>query len=593
MNKIIVKVFLAILATVVQIFHTNAQSKKGFSLLVNDTLLFKPTSKYGAILELASVSDQPFSKAYRISTVNQSGNDSFVLRYGIDSTVRKGDVILLSFYSRSIQSKRETGESFMEIALDRFVGGKYNWPPLFERGISFGSKWILTQIPFIAGRDVDKGEMALMIKSGKFPQVFEIGGISLINYKQSVKIQDLPKSIVHYDGDAPNAAWRKTAEERIDKYRKGDLTIRVIDKAGKPIPQADVTVTLNKIAFGWGTATSSAMILDTISPNAQKYRDTLLRYFNKVVLENEMKARNWYRFNQAQTQKGVKWFRDHDIPVRGHVMVWPSWEHSPHLANLKNDKATLNATILKQIDQQTTAMKDQFVEWDVVNEPYAHHNIMDTLGGKKMMVEWFKAASKNTKGVKLFLNDYTMFHSEGVGSDSFYNNIKFLKENLAPIDAIGEQGHIGGTPPGIEFIIAKLDHFATLGLPIQITEFDITSDDDDFKARYLKDFMTAVFSHPSTIGLIQWGFWENAHWIPAGALWDKNWNIRPHGKVFTELVSKTWNTNENGKTNKNGVYTIRGFNGAYNITVKHRGKSIKQPFSLDSKGGTLVMKMDN
>jgi len=35
--------------------------------------------------------------------------------------------------------------------------------------------------------------------------------------------------------------------------------------------------------------------------------------------------------------------------------------------------------------------------------------------------------------------------------------------------------------------------------------------------------MTAVFSHPSTTGIVQWGFWGKAHWIPAGALWDKNW----------------------------------------------------------------------
>lgn len=123
------------------------------------------------------------------------------------------------------------------------------------------------------------------------------------------------------------------------------------------------------------------------------------------------------------------------------------------------------------------------------------------------MVDWFRAARVGAPGVTLFLNDYTMFQGEGPNSPSgkFFENAKFLKESGAPIDAIGEQGHIGGTPPGIEYILSWLDRFAKLGLPIQISEFDITSDDDDFKARYLHDFMTALYIHPATIGLIQWG----------------------------------------------------------------------------------------
>ena len=568
-------------------FHAKAQ----VSLLPIEPIPFKINAKSAVGIEVLNTDNQSFKKMYRISTIQQNSSENFTLRYNIDSTVHKGDVLLLSFYSRSIQSKKETGESFMEIALDRFIEGKYNWPPLFERGMSFGSAWTLTQIPFVAGKEVAKGEMALIIKCGKFPQIFELGGISLLNYQQSKKLSDLPKSIVHYEGDAPNAAWRKAAAERIEQFRKGDLTVKVLDKNGKPVNKASVSVKMTNSAFAWGTATSSQIINDSISKDAKIYRDTLLRYFNKVVLENEMKGKNWAKFNLSQTQKGINWFKSLNIPVRGHVMVWPSWQHSPHLSQYKNDTTALRAIILKHISEQTSQMKGQFDEWDVINEPFAHHNIMDSLGGKKVMLDWFQAARKNTAGVKLFLNDYTMFHTDGAGSESFYQNIKFLQEHKAPIEAIGEQGHIGGTPPGIEFIIAKLDHFAELGLPIQISEFDITSDDDDFKARYLRDFMTAIFSHPATTGLVQWGFWENAHWIPAGALWDKNWNPRPHGKVFTELVSKTWRTNEKGITTQNGEYKTRGFLGEYEITVNQKGKIIKQSYTLEKKGGKLMIKI--
>jgi len=582
LNSIFVTFLIVVTATV-----ANAQ----VSLLPTEPIPFTiyPKNTPASALTTIDLTGQPVSKAYRVSTLSQTGADRVTMRYTIDNEVQKGDVMLLSFYSRSLQSKKETGESFIEISLDRFIDGKYNWPPLVERGMSFGSGWTLTQIPFVASREVAKGEMALVIKCGSFPQQFELGQLALVNYKQSKQLADLPRSIVHYDGDAPDAAWRKAAADRIEKYRKGNLTVRVLDAAGKPVRDASVSVRMAKSAFAWGTATNSTLLLDSTSADAKTYRDTLLRYFNKVVFENEMKTRNWATANHEKTKKAVAWLRTHNIPARGHVMVWPSWQHSPHLVKYQRDKQALGAAIMDQIADQTTVMKDQFVEWDVINEPFAHHSIIDSLGGKDVMVSWFNAARKNTPGVKLFLNEYTMFHPNGGGSDSFYNYVKFLKDQHAPIDGIGEQAHIGGTPPGIELVLNRLDRFAAFDLPIQISEFDITSDDDDFKARYMRDFMTAIFSHPATTGFMQWGFWEKAHWIPAGALWDKDWKPRPQGKVFTDLVANVWATNTTGTTGKDGRYTLRAFTGQYDIVIRKGTAETVQKTELSPDGQLITV----
>jgi len=567
----------------------------GINLLPAATELFSvvatPANSDGIIL--TEVAEQTFKKAYHVTIANNSGSGELNLKYAINAVVQKGDVMLLSFYTRTISSKRETGEAFFEARLDRFVDENYVWPPLLERGMSFGKEWTLTQIPFIAAMPVRQGELALVIRCGKMEQAFEMADLRLFNYQQTVAINDLPRSVVHYDGDEPTAPWRQAAADRIEKYRKGDLVIKVVDKKGQPVKGAMVEVKMTSPAFGWGTATSSQRLLDTRDTNSTIYRDTLLKYFNKVVLENEMKAKNWQRFNKKETTAGINWLHRNKIPVRGHVMVWPSWQHSPHLTRYKDDTAALRAAILTQIAEMTTAMKGQFIEWDVINEPYAHHSIIDLLGGNQLMLDWFNAARKHTTGVKLFLNDYTMFQGAGNNSPSeaFYNNVKYLKENGAAIEGIGEQGHIGGTPPGIEYVIERLNRFAALGLPIQITEFDITSDDDDFKARYMKDFMTAIFSHPATIGLVQWGFWAGQHWIPAGALWDKEWKLRSHGKVFTGLVSKTWATQASGATEKSGEYKTRAFNGAYDIVVSANGVKVKKELVLDAKGKCVTIQL--
>lgn len=582
---------LIVVIALLNITPVLAQKIPSENLLPEDTLIFEHKSdpQNGNRVDIIQVDGPGFKYAYRISTLGQ-GEGGPVLNYLVNKEIHKGDILFLSFYMRSLKSMKESGQSFFHISLNRFVKGKYEWPPLLERGLSFGKVWELQQIPFIAAEDSPAGSSQFVINIGAFPQTMEIGKISLLNYYQSVNFRTLPKSIVSYDGDSPDAPWRLAAAQRIEKYRKGNLNIRLLDQKGKPLSGASVNFKLKKNSFGWGTAVNSKMLLDSLVNT--KYKDTLLKYFNKVVFENEMKPRNWEKSDHALTKKAVKWFKKHRIDVRGHVMVWPSWKNSPQLLPYKNDTAALRQAILKSISAQTGEMNGQFTEWDVVNEPYAHHDILE-LFGKEIMLDWFNSAAAMAPGVKLSLNEYTMFFGEGENSASekFYNTIKFLKDHHSPINMLEEQGHIGGSPPGIPYVISRLNHFSELGLPIQITEFDITSDDDEFKARYLRDFMTAVFSEPKAVGFVQWGFWEGAHWIPAAALWDKNWNIREHGRMYTKLVTKTWSTNITALTGNNGALSIRGFTGDYLITIT-KGKTKKQIYTkLTTSGQSLTQEL--
>ncbi len=575
---------------------TWAQVPAGTPLLSSkaNTLKYYSDGKPSATIKQVTVKNQLFSKALQVNSFGGTGSSGL---YGnLTTPLRKGDVLWISFSTRSLQSKRETGESFIELRVDQLVNGKYVWPPHLERGISFGEKWTKTSIPFILTKDVKPEDVRVVIRFDSYPQSFEISPITFINCGQNVSLNDLPKTVVKYDGSAPDASWRKEAEKRIEKYRKGDLQIRIVDNAGNPVKGAEVTANLNRIAYNWGTAVTSERILDTVNVDMKMYRDTLARYFNQVVFENEMKWKNWV--NQDEETKGLstlralRWLRTKNLTARGHVMVWPSWQNSPlYLRKFKHDKEALRSAIIESIKEQTNIMYGQFAEWDVINEATLHHDFMDILGRKEMKT-WFETAHTSAPRVKLFLNDYTMFHNEKA-SDSFYENAKFLVDSKAPIDGIGEQAHIGGTPPGIPFVLERLDKFAQLGLPIIITEFDINSDDDDFKANYLRDFITAIFSHPATTGLLQWGFWEGAHWFPSAALWNKDWSIRPNGKVYTDLITNKWHTCFNGTTSDTGDCLVRGFCGKYDITVRYEGKTYTRQTILENRGNTIIIQIKN
>lgn len=593
--------FSFIIILFIEIFFTfpaEAQVPKGQNLLSDGMNSLTP---YGInsperFIKKVEVKGENFAEAFNINTLNEETlKDDIGLSAGITTALKKGDVLWISFKSRCIKSTRETGEASFELRFDQLVDGKYVWPPFLERGISFGKEWTETSVPFVMIKDVQPEDVKLVIHFDSYPQHFELGPVTFMNCGKNINLNELPRTTINYEGGEKDAPWRKAAADRIEKYRKGDLVIKVIDENQKPVKNAEVSVEMTRVAFNWGTATSSERLLDSKSSDSKIYRDTLLRYFNQVVLENEMKWHNWTdpKNRHEQTFTGLEWLHAHELPVRGHVMVWPSFRHLPKYINeLKTDTALLRSAIFNHIEEQTEKMHGQFQEWDVINEPYAHHDLMDILG-KYEMVKWFNLAHKKEPNVKLFLNDYTMFHGDSWDDspgESFYQTVKYLKDMKAPIHAIGEQGHIGGTPPGIPKVIDRLDRFAELGLPIQISEFDINSNDDDFKARYLGDFMTAVFSHPATTGFVQWGFWEGQHWFPVAALWNKDWTIRKHGKVFTDLVSKTWWTNFEGITSDNGTVEFRGFCGDYNITIKYKGQTVQQKYSLSNNGGELIIK---
>ncbi len=599
MQTIIKRNFSVLLIIVSGFLSVNdlwAQVPAGESLLPGglDELKYYGTGKANRIVKKVSVKEQDFDHAFQITTSEYMYDDQG-LQANITKSLKKGDVLWISFSARSLESKRETGGGFVELRFDQLVNGKYVWPSHLERGVSFGNEWTKTSIPFILTKDTRPEDVRVVVKFDSYPQKIEVGPITFICCGQPVSLDELPKTVVRYDGYEPDAPWREAAAERIEKYRKGDLQIRVTDEAGNPVNGAEVTASLSRIAYNWGTAVTSARILDTVSVDMKHYRDTLARYFNQAVFENEMKWKNWPTFDEEKkgfsTLRAMRWLRTHHITARGHVMVWPSWQNSPrYLRESEHDKEALRSAILDNIRDQANVMYGQFTEWDVMNEATLHHDFMDILG-REEMTAWFDEARKRAPGVKLFFNDYTMFHNDKA-SNAFYDIAKFLVDSDAQIDGIGEQAHIGGTPPGIPFVLERLDKFAGLGLPIIITEFDINSDDDEFKANYLRDFFTAVFSHPSTTGLLQWGFWAGAHWFPSAALWNKDWSIRPNGRVYVDLVTQKWNTNYAGATSDSGMCRVRGFCGEYDITVRYGGKTYNRQATLGNEGHTVTIRIN-
>ncbi|HUI58278.1 MAG TPA: endo-1,4-beta-xylanase [Bryobacteraceae bacterium] len=569
-------------------------------------------------MSTTAVTGQPFANALRIEVTKKPQRANEVqIAAPVDAAMASGDVLLVSFWVRS----GTAGEATIDAGFRTVPGaagappvatgvppapgapgaagapgrggrGMFGGQPALNAPAVAGAAWKKVQFPFALTRAYNKGEAEVYFTLGLREQTVEIGGIELVSYGTTKKVAELPFTKLGYAGSEPNAAWRKAAEARIEKIRRGDLTVVVKDKAGKPVRGAEVSVRMRKHAFLFGTAVSgSALSGQRLSAeNLERYKQEIVRLFNFAVMENEMKWPQWSNTaSRPATLAAVEWLRESGLQVRGHNLVWPSWNNTNVKAaqDAKSDAAALAKVITDHIDETTTAFRGRLVDWDVINETFTNHDFMDILG-RHAMVDWFKAARAGDPTAKLYINDFNILEGEDKAHQEDYAaTIQYLIDQGAPLDGIGLQSHFPARVTPMDELMRRLDRFAAFGKELEITEFDIDTSDEATQADYTRDFLTAAFSHPSVKAFVMWGFWEGSHWRPRGAMLRRDWSRKPNAEAYNDLVFKRWWTNANGKTDRQGTFATRGFLGDYEIEAKAGGKSKTVRATLGNKGASV------
>ncbi len=541
------------------------------------------TNKLGVAEYVDAKGGPGFDKALRMTVRKVPENEwDFQTHAKCATTVKKGEVLLATFWARAAGTTEEAEGAFV-FELSR---------PPYTKSSAFrfecGKAWTKFYVPFIAAMDYGEDDIALHFQAGAAKQAMEIGGLRVIGYGTGVALGDLPYTPLTYKGRSPDAPWRKEAADSIEKERKAELTIVVTKISGRPLPWAEVRVRQVRHAYGFGSAVAASPLTDE-GADADMYRHVVTSAFNRVTVENDLK---WAEFegNRQRALDTVKWLRDAGVAVRGHNLLWPSWKWMPkEVAELSGNPDALRKRILDHVRDEVGAFKGQILEWDVVNEPVTNTDAQKVLGNG-ILAEAFKAAREADPGAKLFINDYSILSHGGADTehqDAYFKTIRDLLDAKAPVQGIGMQGHFNEQLTPITKIWEILNRFGALGLPIQITEHDINVWDEEVMADYTRDLMTAVFAHTATTGFITWGFWEKRHWIPNAAQWTGSWQLRSHGKVWYDLVFKKWWTSVNTETGKGGVAKVRGFLGDYTVEVRAGGKTKVVPLKL-KKGGTRV-----
>lgn len=539
--------------------------------------------------EVFDVSNQPFSRAVRVTTTAAPRAEWNVqLNMRVPQDVKAGDVLLAHFWLRCVESM--TGEAFAGFVFEQ---SSEPFDKQAEMRVGARSTWTEVNIPFKLNQDFKAGDAQICFRLGYERQTIELAGVELINYGPDVRLESLPRTRVSYNGREADAAWRKEALARIDKIRKGDLTIRVVDALGKPIAGAQVEAKQTRHAFRFGSCVTTDLLTGD-SPDAKRYREFVEQNFNFAVFENDMKWPAMVDGFNPKTDQALDWLRERGIAVRGHNLIWPSWKWLPkQIVALKDKPTELRQACADRITKTVSHFAGKLVDWDVINEDYTNHDVMDVLG-RDVMIDWFKLANAADPQCRLFLNDFGILEGGRASAHRqyFYNSIKFLKDGGAPIGGIGIQSHFGAVLPSPVEMLGVLDQFSEFGLPIELTEASFNLDDRELQADYMRDFLIAMFSHPNVQGIMLWGFWEKRHWRPQAALISADWTMRPNGKAWMDLVRREWMSDLRGKTDANGSIAARGFFGDYQITVKHGERTKTATARFDRDGTTVTITLD-
>lgn len=544
---------------------------------------------------------QPFSYALRIETTAETtSTNRITLVAPTVTSIGGGDTLFMRWYVRTIATEAVDGRGRAQLTIPAAFS-TLNFSGTVDEG------WRVSLIPVPARLAYAAGAMTVTINiGGTKPQTIEIGGLEFVKYPRNspnfVPTHQLPFSLTTYEGRALDAPWRVAAEERIEQYRKGDLRVVVTDERGTPIPEANVHVQMKRHQYKFGTAISGGALLPSIpNNNTVKYRDNLAQFFNAGGPENDLKWRGGWESasNRQRAINTVQWLRDRRMHARGHVLLWPSWNNSPTSLRTEYDNTLatqgleaantqLRQRILDHIRDEAghPALKGGIAEWDVVNETNANNDFQRILG-KSILVEAFQAAHEADPEAGLYLNENSVETLTSSKSTFYFNEVKYLVDNGAPISGIGMQGHVGAI--SIPSYLSNLDRFATFNLPIKITEFDIVTPNEVLQAEFTRDFLIATFSHPSTAGFQMWGFWDNAHWLSDAPLFYPDWTLKPSGRAYRDLIFKTWWTDTEGQTDEAGEYQTRGFLGDYEITANYQGASTTVSATLAHDGTTVTM----
>jgi len=363
-------------------------------------------------------------------------------------------------------------------------------------------------------------------------------------------------------------------DDSIRTHRMGTIVIETA-------PGADVRVEQMRHEFWFGAALASQMFSGrAAAETVARYQEVFLQNFNSAVTEVALK---WHamepergRVDYSIVDAILAWTDRNQIPLRGHNIFWGVPDRVQVWQKALSD-SELRETLRARALDVGRRYRGRFAEYDLNNEMLHANYYEDRLGAgiTREMAAWVREGDPNAV---LYLNDYDIL--TGKRLDDYIVHIRRFLDQGVPFGGIGVQGHLHGDSFDAAALQRALDRLAEFKLPIRVTEFNfpgqrskyygnrgarLSDEEEQAKAKALAEYYRICFAHPAVAGILMWGFWEGANWIPVSSLYRRDWTPTPAAEAYRDLVFKQWWTRWQGRADEQGRCEVRAFYGKHQV----------------------------
>ena len=423
--------------------------------------------------------------------------------------------------------------------------------------------------------------------------------LSLLPISRQPARAELPENYLRRWDDP---AVQQRIDDGIERNRKGDAVLTIVDANGQPLADATVKITQTSHEFLFGC---NIFVLGQMKEKEQAYEEAFLRLFNFATaafywddLEPEdgkprFAEGSSYIWRRPPPDRVVDFAKQKGLTLKGHPLLWHNGAHNPSWMPKHPD--ALQQRYLKRFKEIADRYAKDIPIWDGVNESLVCSADFPLFSARdrtyQPYVPW--AFTEQQKVFRpenqLMINDVTSFNWPSNESNRYYRQCTRLLENGIPIEGIGFQfhffnrgsldGYLNGDRCDPNRLLDTYELFAEFGLPLWITEITIGSAGDEglvIQERVVRDIYRLWFASPKMAGITWWNLGDGTAYgnegVAGGGLADNDFNPKPAYEALDQLINHDWKTNVETKSDAAGGVKFRGFHGRYQIEVTTDGR---------------------
>ncbi len=427
--------------------------------------------------------------------------------------------------------------------------------------------------------------------------------------------------------EAQKDVWERRANDGIETYRKGDANIVLKDENGNILKDARIKASQKTHEFKFG---ANIFMLDELENDEKNnlYKKYFKETFNMATLpfywadlEPEQGKTRYEKdspkiYRRPSIDLCMEFCEENGIEPREHALAYeqffPKWIEGKPTPEVKE-------LLEKRYKEIAERYADKIPTIEVVNEMEWKKGKTDFYDDPDYITWCFKMAEKYFPNNELVINEGNKLSFDDPGcrvTTKYFAYIENAMLKGARIDAIGMQYHMC-YPQEDEYDVTRyayynpeemyrrLDLYATLGKPLQITEitfpaYDENPENEEIQAELLEKLYTLWFSHPNMEQIIYWNLIDGYAFVAdpdpekirasqgdmtlgenlfRGGLLRFDLSPKPAFYKLQELTQKVWHTEAEVITD-NGKATFRGFYGKYDVEITVNGKTVKREINL-------------